>query len=144
MRRCVIIVRIVAALRSARALSFDGRVPPPRSSYPSDAFEPKPFFRHEIIHTSSKSGARVGRIHTPHGIVDTPGFVAVATNAALKAVDIHDAGDAGQQLIFANSYHLILQPGPDLIDAAVGLHKFMCRKEGPIITDSGGCPTEGS
>ena len=71
--------------------------------------------------------------------VDTPGFVAVATNAALKAVDIQDADAAGQQLVFANSYHLMLQPGPEVIAQAGGLHKFMHREGGgPIITDSGG------
>jgi queuine tRNA-ribosyltransferase len=77
------------------------------------AYERKDFFRFELIHASTKAGsrARVGRIHTPHGIVNTPGFVAVATNGALKAVD-HDWGNAaGQELTFCNTYHLLLQPG---------------------------------
>jgi queuine tRNA-ribosyltransferase len=56
------------------------------------------------VHQSTKSQARVGRIHTPHGTIDTPGFVAVATNAALKGVDFRDADAAGQQLIFSNTH----------------------------------------
>eukprot|EP00559_Dactyliosolen_fragilissimus_P002953 CAMPEP_0184862576 /NCGR_PEP_ID=MMETSP0580-20130426/7026_1 /TAXON_ID=1118495 /ORGANISM="Dactyliosolen fragilissimus" /LENGTH=255 /DNA_ID=CAMNT_0027360509 /DNA_START=407 /DNA_END=1171 /DNA_ORIENTATION=- len=82
--------------------------------------------------------ARVGRIHTPHGIIDTPGFVAVATNGALKGLDMREADAAGQQLVFCNSYHLLLQPGPEIIEAAGGLHKFIHRPNGPLITDSGG------
>jgi queuine tRNA-ribosyltransferase len=118
----------------------NGRTPPPRESFPDSAFESKDFFHFELIHQSRKEGssARVGRIHTPHGIIDTPGFTAVATNGALKALDIREADAAGQQLIFANSYHLLLQPGPEVIEAAGGLHRFMGRPSGPIITDSGG------
>ena len=87
------------------------------------------------MHQSKKSGsrARVGRIHTPHGVIDTPGYVAVATNGALKYADhmVH-----GSQLQFCNSYHLLLQPGPEVIEACGGLHKPMNRDQ-PIITDSG-------
>lgn len=82
--------------------------------------------------------ARVGRIHTPHGTIDTPGYVAVATNGALKGLDMREADAAGQQLVFCNSYHLMLQPGPEIIEEAGGLHKFMNRPNGPLITDSGG------
>ena len=67
----------------------------------------------------------------------TPGFVAVATNGALKHADHMLAGEMGCDLMFCNSYHLLLQPGPELIEAAGGLHKFMNRTR-PIITDSGG------
>jgi queuine tRNA-ribosyltransferase len=93
--------------------------------------------RFEVLHESKKSGARVGRMHTPHGIVDTPGFVAVATNGALKAVDFRDSDEAGQQLVFANTYHLLLHPGSEIIRDAGGIHKFTNRDE-PFITDSGG------
>jgi queuine tRNA-ribosyltransferase len=62
----------------------------------------------------------------------------VATNAALKGVDIRDADNTGQQLIFCNTYHLLLQPGTAVVEGAGGLHKFMNRKSGPLITDSGG------
>ena len=76
-------------------------------------------------------------MHTPHGVVDTPGFVAVGTNAALKFVEHRDADAAGLQLMFANTFHLLVHPGPDVVAAAGGLHKFMGRDR-PIITDSGG------
>ena len=65
-------------------------------------FEPwsrRGYFHFELLHQSKRSRARVGRIHTPHGVVDTPGFVAVGTNAALKFVDHRQADEAGQQLI---------------------------------------------
>jgi queuine tRNA-ribosyltransferase len=94
-------------------------------------------FHFELIHTSKKSRARVGRIHTPHGIIDTPNFVGVGTNATMKAVDSALAHDVGLQLMFCNTYHLMLQPGTQTIKEAGGLHKFMNRTT-PIITDSGG------
>ena len=89
------------------------------------------------MHQSSKSAARVGRVHTPHGVVDTPAFVAVGTNGALKAVPHQALADAGVDLMFANTYHLMLQPGPDVVARAGGLHRFVGR-DAPIITDSGG------
>ena len=78
-------------------------------------YEPTDFFRFELVHQSARSRARVGRIHTPHGVIDTPGFVPVATVAAQKAVD-HTVLDAmaDQQLMFCNTYHLLLQPGPEV------------------------------
>ena len=115
--------------------------PPPRlpdpSEFPDWAYEPRSFFRFEILHESTKSRARVGKIHTPHGVVDTPGFVAVATNGALKGVDFRDADEAGQQLVFANTYHLLLHPGSEIIRDAGGIHKFT-KRNAPFITDSGG------
>ena len=72
-------------------------------------------FKFEIIHKSKKSKARVGKIHTPHGIIDTPNFVAVGTNGAIKALDSKIVDEIGLQLIFCNSYHLTLQPGSELI-----------------------------
>ena len=94
-------------------------------------------FKFEIIHKSKKSKARVGKIHTPHGIIDTPNFVAVGTNGAIKALDSKIVDEIGLQLIFCNSYHLTLQPGSELIKLAGGIHKFMSRNL-PVITDSGG------
>lgn len=94
-------------------------------------------FRFELIHQSKKSRARVGRIHTPHGIIDTPNFVAVGTNGTLKALDNKQVDSIGLQLMFCNTYHLLLQPGPDVVQRAGGLHRFINRKM-PIITDSGG------
>ncbi len=94
-------------------------------------------FKFEILHTSTRSRARIGRIHTPHGIIETPNFVAVGTNGSLKALDNHAMDHLDLQLMFCNTYHLMLQPGADVIEAAGGLHTFIRRRK-PIITDSGG------
>jgi queuine tRNA-ribosyltransferase len=94
-------------------------------------------FRFELIHTSTKSRARVGRIHTPHGIIETPNFVAVGTNGCIKALDSNMVKQLGVQLIFCNTYHLIVQPGTNIVKNAGGIHTFMNRST-PIITDSGG------
>jgi queuine tRNA-ribosyltransferase len=95
------------------------------------------YFKFELIHTSTKSRARVGRIHTPHGIIDTPSFVGVGTNGALKSLDSEMVSQIGLQLMFCNTYHLMLQPGTEVVKKAGGLHKFINRNM-PIITDSGG------
>lgn len=94
-------------------------------------------FHFELIHRSKKSRARVGRIHTPHGIIDTPNFVAVGTNGTVKALDNALLHEIGLQLMFCNTYHLLLQPGTEVVKNAGGLHEFINRKL-PIITDSGG------
>jgi len=94
-------------------------------------------FHFELIHQSKKSRARVGKIHTPHGVIDTPNFVAVGTNATLKAIDNETVNQIGLQLMFCNTYHLLLQPGVNIIQKAGGLHSFINRRM-PIITDSGG------
>ena len=94
-------------------------------------------FRFELIHTSTKSRARVGRIYTPHGVIDTPNFVAVGTNGTVKALDNAFLDEIGLQLMFCNTYHLLLQPGTDIVKKGGGLHQFINRKL-PIITDSGG------
>jgi queuine tRNA-ribosyltransferase len=95
------------------------------------------YFHFELLYVSKKSGARVGRIHTPHGIIETPGFVAVGTNATIKSLDSALFEDLPIDLMFCNTYHLMLQPGAETIGKMGGLHKFMNRKK-PIITDSGG------
>ena len=89
-----------------------------------------PFF-FEIVHKSSKSRARVGKIHTPHGIIDTPNFVGVGTNGTLKAVDTALISAAGLQLMFCNTYHLLLQPGTEIIKKA-GVNKLIS-KSGLIL-----------
>jgi queuine tRNA-ribosyltransferase len=94
-------------------------------------------FKFEVIHKSKKSRARVGKIHTTHGVINTPNFVAVGTNGTLKALDNKTVDELGLELMFCNTYHLLLQPGPEVVKKAGGLHSFMNRK-GPIITDSGG------
>lgn len=94
-------------------------------------------FHFELLHRSKKSRARVGRIHTPHGVIDTPNFVAVGTNGTIKALDNTMVHDIGLQLMFCNTYHMMLQPGTSIVKQAGGLHQFINRKL-PIITDSGG------
>lgn len=94
-------------------------------------------FKFELIYQSKKSLARVGKIHTPHGVINTPCFVPVGTNAAVKAVDSRLIEELNLPLIFCNTYHLIIQPGADVVQQAGGLHQFMHRTK-PIITDSGG------
>jgi queuine tRNA-ribosyltransferase len=94
-------------------------------------------FKFEIVHASSISRARVGRITTPHGIIDTPNFVGVGTNGTLKALDNAAVEEIGLQLMFCNTYHLMLQPGTQIVRQAGGLHRFINRSL-PIITDSGG------
>jgi queuine tRNA-ribosyltransferase len=80
---------------------------------------------------------RVGVIHTPHGDIQTPAFIPVGTKATVKSVLPESMKDLGAQAILANAYHLYLQPGPDIVDAAGGLGKFM-NWQGPTFTDSGG------
>lgn len=111
--------------------------PPPASTFPP--YTPRDYFKFEVTHESKKPGsrARLGRIHTPHGIIDTPGFVPVGTSAALKGVTDEQAVAAGVQLMFCNTYHLMVHPGAEVVAAAGGLHRYMGRS-GPIITDSGG------
>jgi queuine tRNA-ribosyltransferase len=81
--------------------------------------------------------ARLGRIETPHGVIETPGFFFCATKAAVKAVTTDQARDCGTQAILANTYHLMLQPGADTVASLGGLHRFM-GWDGPMLTDSGG------
>ena len=81
--------------------------------------------------------ARRGVLRTPHGVVRTPAFMPVGTSGAVKAVTHRDLTEAGAQIILANTYHLFLRPGDELIARAGGLHRFM-GWSGPILTDSGG------
>ena len=80
-------------------------------------WEPRDFFRFEVLHESRKPGsrARLGRIHTPHGTIDTPSFVPVGTSAALKGVTDEQAVAAGVQLMFCNTYHLMVHPAARLL-----------------------------
>lgn len=92
-------------------------------------------FRFEI---QSQCGlARTGHLHTPHGIIPTPAFAPVGTQAAVKALEPRDLQAAGCSLILANAYHLYLRPGHERVARFGGLHEFM-QWPGPILTDSGG------
>ncbi len=89
----------------------------------------------ELLHQDG--AARIGVIHTARGTIRTPAFVPVATRASVKALDAHDLREIGIQAVIANSYHLHLQPGEELIAHLGGLHRFS-GWDGPIMTDSGG------
>lgn len=90
------------------------------------------------LHVEDKhSHARAGIIHTPHGDILTPVFAPVGTQATVKTLTPTDLHELGAMLILANTYHLYLRPGPDLIAEFGGLHPFM-QWSGPILTDSGG------
>ncbi len=80
---------------------------------------------------------RVGKIQTPHGVIQTPAFIPVGTKATLKSVLPESIKDLGAQAVLANAYHLYLQPGADVVDEAGGVAKFM-NWDGPTFTDSGG------
>jgi queuine tRNA-ribosyltransferase len=94
-------------------------------------------FEFKILKTSKKSLGRRGVITTPHGEIETPAFVPVATQAALKGLSPDEIKSLDVQMIFANTYHLFLRPGENIVKKMGGLHKFM-NWSGPIITDSGG------
>ena len=93
--------------------------------------------RFEILHTCKQSGARVGRLYTDHGVVDTPCFMPVGTKATVKGLSPEEVSGTGAQILLSNTYHLYLRPGHELIERAGGLHKFM-NWNGAILTDSGG------
>lgn len=90
-----------------------------------------------IEHRAHDSRARVGTLTTPHGSIATPAFIPVGTRATVKTVLPEQMAELGAQALLANAYHLYLQPGPDIVDAAGGLATFM-NWPGPTFTDSGG------
>jgi queuine tRNA-ribosyltransferase len=92
-------------------------------------------FGFELIRTDGS--ARLGRMRTPHGSVETPAFMPVATQGSVKSLTPADLAVAGVQIVLANTYHLLLRPGPELVRELGGLHRFM-GWDGPILTDSGG------
>jgi len=92
---------------------------------------------YQLIKRCSKTGARVGKLHTPHGTVDTPVFMPVGTQGTVKAMTPEELEALGIQIVLSNTYHLYLRPGHQVVEEAGGLHKFMNWKH-PILTDSGG------
>ena len=91
----------------------------------------------KVIKDSKKTKARLGKLFTHHGVIETPVFMPVGTQATVKAMTPRELEDLDIQIILSNSYHLFLRPGHNLIAQAGGLHKFMDWK-GAILTDSGG------
>jgi len=91
----------------------------------------------EVTQQSKKSKARIGLLETSHGVVETPAFVPVATQATIKTLSIEDTRETKSQLVISNTFHLHLKPGEDIVAKAGGLHKFSTWDR-PIMTDSGG------
>src|SRR5678809_1810863 len=91
----------------------------------------------ELVKTDANSKARLGRLKTAHGIIDTPVFMSVGTQGSVKALDPRELQEMGTQIILGNTYHLSIRPGMEIIEAACGLHRFI-NWPGPILTDSGG------
>lgn len=98
-------------------------------SYPGLSFD--------ILHRDPANRARVARLTTPHGVIETPNYIFCGTKAALKALTPAQAREAGADIILSNTYHMLLQPGEELVQRMGGLHKFM-QWDGPMLTDSGG------
>ena len=91
----------------------------------------------EIKHIDKQTGARYGILHTPHGDCEVPMFMPVGTLATVKTLSPEELKECGTGVILANTYHLSIRPGEDIVAKAGGLHKFM-NWDGPILTDSGG------
>jgi queuine tRNA-ribosyltransferase len=94
-------------------------------------------FKFEIEKPCSHTRARAGKLHTPHGLIETPVFMPVGTQGTVKAMTPANLDAVGTQIILGNTYHLYLRPGTEVIAQAGGLHKFM-HWDKPILTDSGG------
>ncbi len=93
--------------------------------------------KYKLLKEDKNTMARLGELHTPHGVIETPIFMPVGTRATVKAMTPEEVKDLGGQIILSNTYHLYLKPGHKLIEEAGGLHKFM-NWDLPILTDSGG------
>ena len=91
----------------------------------------------ELLKTDPSSRARLGRLTTARGVIETPVFMPVGTQASVKALDNRELREMGTQILLGNTYHLSIRPGREIIELAGGLHRFM-DWSGPILTDSGG------
>ncbi len=92
---------------------------------------------YNLIKTEKNTKARLGTIKTNYGTVETPIFMPVGTKATVKGLSPEEVKETGAGIVLANTYHLWLRPGEDIVNKAGGLHKFM-NYDGPILTDSGG------
>src|SRR6185295_3565421 len=91
----------------------------------------------ELLKTDAQTRARLGRLHTAHGVVETPVYMPVGTQGSVKAIDPRELDEMGTQIMLGNTYHLHIRPGMEIIRAAGGLHRFINWPK-PILTDSGG------
>ena len=94
-------------------------------------------FCFDVLATDPDTGARRGRLHTPHGTVETPVFIPCGTQATVKTLSSRDLEEEGVELFLCNTYHLCLRPGAETIAALGGLHRFMAWPRA-LLTDSGG------
>ena len=94
-------------------------------------------FEFKILKRSKKSRARLGVISTPHGEIETPAFIPVATRATIRTLDSNEVAEVGSQALIANTYHLHLAPGETIVKKAGGIHGYM-QWDKPLMTDSGG------
>ncbi len=94
-------------------------------------------FKYELVHQDKHCAARLGRLHTPRGVVELPTFMPVGTRGSVKGLTIEMVQQTGAQIILGNTYHLALRPGEEIVAALGGLHSFT-GWQGPILTDSGG------
>jgi queuine tRNA-ribosyltransferase len=130
----------IASLRLSEFLSITTSLPinSPIPSFPCyNAPVNEMAIHFSLRHADAGSQARLGTIDTPHGPIATPAFAPVGTQATVKALDPRDLQELGVELVLANTYHLYLRPGANIIGDFGGLHRFM-RWDGPILTDSGG------
>ena len=93
--------------------------------------------KYNLLHKEKDTNARLGTIETNYGVVETPMFMPVGTRGTIKGVSTDEVKECGSGVILANTYHLWLRPGEDIVNYCGGLHKFM-NYDGPILTDSGG------
>ena len=91
----------------------------------------------EVLKEDRHTGARLGRLWTAHGVVETPVFMPVGTQATVKALEPRDLREMDASILLGNTYHLLLRPGMEVMAACGGLHRFMAWDR-PILTDSGG------
>ena len=96
-----------------------------------------PNFKFDVLKKNQGTYARLGEIHTPHGIIETPNYIFCGTKGAIRCATPEQLKGVGTQIILSNTYHLMLQPGADLVQKMGGLHNFI-GWDGPMLTDSGG------
>src|SRR3989338_4645734 len=96
-----------------------------------------PMIEFSLLKKSNRSRARIGVLKTPHGEIETPAFVPVATQAVIKTLISEEVLETKSQMLIANTFHLHLKPGEKFVKKAGGLHKFM-NWQGPLMTDSAG------
>jgi len=113
------------------------KLPPPVLAPTFDTKIEYPQHGFEVTYKDPNSGARIGKLTTPHGTIETPNYIFCGTKASIKNLSPYQMREAKTDIILANTYHLMIQPGADLIAKMGGLHKFT-GWNGPMLTDSGG------